>query len=320
MYPNAKSMKKKTPILGVAVVLILILHFNIKAQEFLPNSWSDYVYTFDDTAHWHSLTIDTINIIDNIWQISMPNKSFINHAYSYPNVIITNTINGYPANNFSTFTIFHEVQGGFIDGVVAVLSGFYMVDTDTLTDYGFIEFSPDNGVTWINLLNDTMYSDYYNWITNKPVLSGKSMEWEFFAIELAGIKDVFQLDSTSIVNYRFSFITDDVDNVKDGLAFDNLHFQDYLLLLEDNPENFSIEVFPNPFNDFLFISFNELNTINDVIIYQVTDMFGSCNRRTFKSSISNTNRILLNNLKPGYYILSVNSKNSILYKQKIIKL
>ncbi|PJB55951.1 MAG: hypothetical protein CO098_15280 [Bacteroidetes bacterium CG_4_9_14_3_um_filter_41_19] len=70
-------MKKKIPLLGVVVVLILILHFNIKAQEFLPNSWSDYVCTFYYTSHWHGLTIDTINIIDNIWQISKPNKSFI---------------------------------------------------------------------------------------------------------------------------------------------------------------------------------------------------------------------------------------------------
>lgn len=312
-------MIKKSPLIITIWVLILLLQFETKAQELLPDSWNDYIFTFEDTTFWHSLTIDTIDNPDNVWQIGQPQKSIINYAYTPPNVIITDTLNGYPSNNISTFVIYHEAQGGFIEGGVAVLSGFFKVDSDSISDYGIIDISPDNGITWINLLTDTLYTDYYNWITNKPVLTGRTLDWQFFAVQLAGIRDAFQLDSTSIIKYRFSFLSDGIDNARDGLAYDNLHFQDYLLGVNENQKNYSVDVYPNPCKDYLWITINSIKQQNKLINFEIIDMSGK-NFKISKSPYFNDNRILLNKLKPGNYILIIKNSDRIIYKQKIIKL
>jgi len=241
------------------VFVLIQLPMNSFAQYNIPDGWMDYIYTFDDTTHWHSLSIDTINNPDNIWQIGHPQKNTIDNAFSQPNVIITDTIDSYPSNNLSVFEILHQAQEGFIEGGVAIFSGFYYVDSDSLLDYGTIEFSPDDGTTWINLLTDTAYSDYYNWFTEKPILTGSSISWTFFGIQLAGIKEIFEIDSTTIVRYKISFFSDEVNNNRDGLAFDDLHFKDYLLKINNLDKPVFIDIFPNPCQKILSVSVKDFN-------------------------------------------------------------
>ena len=59
-------------------------------------------------------------------------------------------------------------DGGFAFVHTAILSGEYYVNSDSLTDFGLIEFSPDNGTTWIDLINDTTYANDLWW--NSPKL------------------------------------------------------------------------------------------------------------------------------------------------------
>jgi hypothetical protein len=68
------------------------------------------VYFIDFDTPWSQaehITIDTISNPNNIWQIGVPNKPLFNTAYSVPNVIVTDTINTVPANDTSTFYLFH---------------------------------------------------------------------------------------------------------------------------------------------------------------------------------------------------------------------
>jgi hypothetical protein len=309
-------MKNLIPLHIFVFILIQLPMISI-AQYNMPDEWGDYIYTFDDTTHWHSLSIDTINNPDNIWQIGHTQKNTIDNAFSQPNVIITDTIDSYPPNNLSIFEIVHQAQDGFIDGGVAVFSGFYYVDSDSLFDYGTIEFSPDDGATWINLLTDTVYSDYYNWFTEKPILTGSSINWTFFGIQLAGFKEIFEIDSTTIVRYKISFFSDVVNNNKDGLAFDDLHFKDYLLKINNLDEPVFIDISPNPCQEILSVSVKDFNESKLTLI--LLDINGEIiKHKTLLNN--NVNEINMNELTPGIYIIIVKNKTKIIYQQKLIKL
>jgi len=292
--------------------------FEMQAQIRLPEGWQEYLYSFDDSTHWHSLTIDTINNPFNIWQIGKPHKNSINSAFSGSRVIITDTVNSYPENTLSKFEFAHHAQEGFIEGVVAVFSGFYFVNADSLSDYGSIEFSPDNGNTWINLLTDTDYSDYYHWFTENPVLTGNSFGWHFFGIQLAEMNKVFEIDTTTIIRYRISFISDDINNQKDGIAFDDLRFQDHLLGLNEGNNVDSIEIYPNPGNDILYVRAN--SSLNEQMRYSLLNINGGLiETKTLPTNISST--INIEELKPGIYVIYILDRhNRPIKQQKIIKL
>lgn len=66
-------------------------------------------------------------------------------------------------------------------------------NSDSLNDYRMIEFSPDNGITWIDLLNDTEYSSYYYWQPPKPVLTGNSNGWQRFYVNVTNLGAIFNL-------------------------------------------------------------------------------------------------------------------------------
>lgn len=66
---------------------------------------------------------------------------------------------------------------GFTWPHTVILSGQYFVNSDTLTDFGIIEMSPDNGNTWIDLINDTINAYAIQWNVTKPTLTGNSNGW-----------------------------------------------------------------------------------------------------------------------------------------------
>lgn len=286
------------------------------AQYSLPDGWQEYIYTFEDTAHWHSLSIDTINYPYNSWQIGHPQKNTIDNAFSQPNVIITDTLDSYPPNNISVFEIVHQAQDGFVDGGVAVFSGFYFVDSDSLLDYGIIEFSPDDGTSWINLLTDTLYSDYYNWFTEKPVLTGTSFGWQFFGIQLAGMKEIFEIDHTTVVRFKISFISDENNNEKDGLAFDDFHFKDYLLKTDDLDEAVLVQISPNPCHEVLRVKV--LKSFENNLTLTLLNLNGELVKHETLPN-NNVNEINMNEISRGNYIIIIKNKNRIIHRQKILK-
>ena len=107
--------------------------------------------------------------------------------------MITDTINLYPISNYSSFIIQNIASYGNIYGM-KMFTGNYMVNTDSLTDYGKIEFSPDNGITWVNIINDTTYSASITCYSTKPVLTGNSGTFYlFFDVVLADNGSVFNI-------------------------------------------------------------------------------------------------------------------------------
>lgn len=152
------------------IILIIIIAFCIKGNA----QYEGYlICNFEESSESY-LTIDKVNDTNNIWQIGEPGKSYLSSAYSSPNVIITDRIHTYPVNDTSSFYITCVAGFGFeLNGVVGI-GGYYKVDSDSLLDYGKIEISTDNGLSWFDPLSDSILeTDIFS---NKPTFTGRS-EW-----------------------------------------------------------------------------------------------------------------------------------------------
>jgi hypothetical protein len=181
------------------------------------------------------LTIDVNSNPTNIWQIGSPQKQVLSNAWSTPKVIITDSINSYPNNDTSSFTIECTAiqSSSSVSWTNFTLNFQYFVDSDTLSDFGMIEFSPDNGVTWIDLINDPTYAQYLAWVTNNnvgqvPVLTGTSGAWIEANLNMRQLGIFLDIQPGTPFLWRFTFISDGIQNNRDGIMYDNI-------LLEINP-------------------------------------------------------------------------------------
>ena len=231
-----------------------ILTFQIGFVDDVITSYSiHYTKLYDE---FFRLETDTVSNPDNIWEIGHPDKTIFNSACSEPNVIITDTSNTYPINDTSVFIVKHvsDWSGGFQLHHTVILQGKYQVNCDTLTDFGKIEFSPDNGLTWVDLINDEEYYEMncYDWWTEKPVLTGNTTAWAEFRVWVAGFGPVFDIQPGDTVLYKFSFISDAVQTNKDGLMYDDFRFEDYAETIEKMNNNPDLIVFPNPTTGFSY--------------------------------------------------------------------
>lgn len=269
----------------ILLVLGLIMIFMSTSFAQLFDDWYDL--HFDSQFGLQHLTIDTISNPNNIWQIGAPQKTIFNSAYSTPNVLATDTVNEYPINDTSIFYITNVASGGGFEWPhTVVLAGQYFVNSDTLTDYGKIEFSPDNGTTWIDMLNDTVGYWYWN-SYEKPTLTGNSNQWKSFWVNLAELGHYYGVQDGDTILYKFTFISDGIQTNKDGLMYDDLHFEDWVEGIEEvGYDLIKSKCFPNPVKDELVISFdnNQYSTF-DLYIY---NMLGSeiYNYKTNSNSVN----------------------------------
>lgn len=293
---------------------ILILNFLSFVSISVFGQLGDYYdLNFDGSFSIEHLAIDTSSNPNNIWQVGMVQKSIFSSAFSPPNVIVTDTINAYPTNDTSSFILTNVVYGpGFMLPFVVIVSGQYYVNSDTLTDYGTIEMSPDNGNTWIDLINDTVYTDAIWWGTTKPTLTGNSNGWLNFNANIAGLGPIFNIQSGDTILYRFTFISDSVQTFKDGLMFDDFHFEDYAEGIEEIQNDNLISVYPNPVNDQLSIKINQINSSQTI---QITNYQGQVvyDNKYFQDSYIDTKH--LNN---GLYFLSYSDTKSFSVKKFVV--
>lgn len=269
------------------------IHFG-HSQDFCDGI---YDISFEGTYYCPNLIIDTVNNAGNIWQIGRPQKTVFDSAYSWPNVIATDTASAYPTNDTSVFVLKNVDVGGFALHHTAVLGGYYRVNTDSLNDYGLIEFSPDNGLTWVDLINDTVYNSYYDWYTAKPVLTGNSNGWKNFSVRLEDLGPVFNMNWADTFLYRFTFISDNIPDTLDGLMFDNLHFHNEY----EGIEEYSLvksKAYPNPVNGVLTVDFD--NT--EYLPFQLS-VFDNIGRQVYSQAEITNDRVSINtdNYHTGIY-------------------
>ena len=131
---------------------IMLLCFAI---FFIKSSKGQYTVVAEESTNFENNTslihIDTTN--GNIWQIGTPQKTFFGNSYSVPYSIMTDTLNSYPINTFSTFTFEYNDTNFWYTIPDASIGFWHKYEMDSLKDGGYVEISLDSGMTWTNVAN-----------------------------------------------------------------------------------------------------------------------------------------------------------------------
>lgn len=272
--------------------LAFLIYFNLVFGQ-----WN-YTYNFEDTNYYGFLEFEAIDSLhDNTWQIGKPQKTVFTSANSFPNVIVTDTLAPYPINDSSIFIITQNDFSHTRCTPIFYFSGYYWVNSDTLTDYGKIEVSPDLGTTWLELLK----------------VSGNSNGWVYFSIELYNLLSSFgnYVDYDTVL-YRFSFVSDDIHSGKDGLMFDDLNFyyESGVSVYEIDPEK-GFKIYPNPSKNKLNIHLIENLDLQEISILDVSG------KQVVKLE-NKLKEIDISNLENGVYMLNLKSAQGIFQERFII--
>jgi len=291
----------------------VIILFTLLVLPLVGNCQSNitfYSFTFEDTTHEHFMYRDTVSNPNCIWQIGQPQKTVFTSSQTSPNSIITDTLNSYPINDTSSFIIKHEVGGGYLQYGVPVmqLSASYFVNSDSLNDFGKIEFSPDNGNSWILISEDTLNDGSgITWPNNDYfVLTGNSNGWKTLFIEMSTY-DYSTFNSGDTVQYRFTFISDNNPESLDGLMFDNINVSDFAGGSIKEFSSFNVITYPNPFTTTINFNYNHL-TEGKLFIYDMTG------KLVHTETIKNTNSTTVNTsefTKGIYFYKIVDSKTGL---------
>ena len=242
-------------------------------------NYADVIYIY--TVHYHH----------NIWQVGAPHKTVFNAPYSYPNAIITDTLNPYPPNDTSVFTFtFPDIAVVYpYTPIAANFSFFYQLNIDTGATV-LIEFSKDSGRTWINLQDTTPPTLSYV----LPLL--KTPWWhEFYLTFLWGLVG----DTLSL---KFTLISGNDTSGKDGWMIDNLWLDYYTEGIPTIQNNTHLTLYPNPATTQLTIS--APNAINDITI---TNLLGQ--RVMTSPDLSKGAEVIsidVSGLPAGLYFVKVN--------------
>lgn len=300
-----------------AFIIIAILFISVKTF-----SQNYYEITFEGNGVYendfrHFLYRDTISNPANIWQIGAPQKTVFTSASSLPNAIVTDTLNYYPINDTSSFIIRHIADLGFVMNTGVLLAGKYNVHSDTLIDFGSIEFSPDNGSTWIDLNTTTVYASNIMWTSPEPILSGNSTGWKSFSVVHQGLGVIFGISIGDTVMWRFTFRSDGIQTNKDGLMFDSIYVWDVPPIgVNDMNSDNSIGVDPNPTNGgIIAVAVTSSGVEKQIEVYNLLGeklftMPVEANQKEVKLDLSTFSK--------GMYLIKVETENGVLCK-KIIK-
>ncbi|MFB6317064.1 T9SS type A sorting domain-containing protein [Saccharicrinis sp. FJH54] len=310
-------------------ILFAICFLGLVRSSVYPQDYDRIIYVWDTITFekpYEYLEVDTSS--QNIWQIGQPQKSIFESAYSGKNVIVTDTVKSYPANNYSYFDIkigrFNYPDYYPYDLFIEFKQKY---DTDTLKDGGYITISYDNGKSWLNVFKDTsyffnetprsLYNGYYEYMTTKLTneeigFSGNSQSWQNIILAWyvlpAGLKTM-KFDAMDTLIIRFNFISDSVDTGKEGWMIDDikLYSVDLGNNIEYNDLKEIITIYPNPSSGILNIRLKAVYKKIQVDVYDLTGKMVLNEIFNDKYEVA----LSVNNLLPGTYIIKVNPDNEI---------
>jgi hypothetical protein len=287
----------------------MVFEFNfVKSQD------KEVLIDFEDTAK-----IKTYILLDtnqgNLWRIGKPNKSIIHTAYSGNYAIMTDLNKPYPTNNKSSFIIKYFSSDEIKEGGTVYIFGQYKFDSDSLIDTGIVEYSIDKGYYWLNIM---LYHGWWGWgiqdsNDKQPMFSGNVTDrWHQFSFSLPTIEASTALDSLYI---RFTFISDSIDNSKEGWIIDNLNLFYYGPgSIRNIKENIKFIIYPNPAKNSETINvFCKESNIEFLTIYN------TIGAKVFEKKQPETNTTLnCNTFNKGIYFVQLSDSHGNNAVKKII--
>ena len=265
----------------------------------------------------------------NIWQIGEPDKIFFDSAFSPTNAIVTDTQNFYPINNISYFDLkigkFNYNRYYHYDIFIEIKHKF---DTDTLKDGGFITVSYDKGSTWMNIIKDTVYWGVTPFVENLNLyslsdtlyngeygFSGHSNDWvtTWFTWNFPPVKSRMDyIGDTMII--RFNFISDSIDNNREGWMIDNIKLYSVDLGCgNDDIKPLEFTISPNPMNKSAIIELDDYSKIE----LSIFDIQGRIVRQ---NNYINNQAIVIDKdkLNSGIYFVKIRTDKNLIGIRKLI--
>ncbi|MBN2273658.1 MAG: T9SS type A sorting domain-containing protein [Bacteroidales bacterium] len=270
---------------------------------------------FEETSQYNYIVIDT----NHVWFIAKAEKQILfantpNNKHS----LITDT-SGYYKNNIRSSVKFKLCFSWAEDYTIMF---WHKYDFEKNKDGGIIETSHDNGVTWQNILYDTLImnnvkltgglysnSDIIGSYGNQPGYTGrqpedKSVRIEFYARE-------YMLEDTMLL--RFTISTDSNDAQNEGWMLDDFSFFGGETAIEYHINEIKTLIYPNPANKYIKIE-NEPNRVNEVKVISLTG------ETMLEQKGDNISVLNIESLSAGLYIVvSMNERNDY-NVSKLVKL
>ncbi len=241
-----------------------------------------------------------------VWQIGPPQKETLNFAYSGDFVIITDSVNPYPVNDTSSFTIHHVVDQLSLPGgnvYAFAFRGAYFAQLDD-GDECKMEYSINQGESWYDLINaDDLQSEYYiTWHSEIPDFSVHTAGWELFDLEwsifLKYEESGQEIMTGDTIQIRFSLISVSIPGNAEGIMFDSFTMEQYAeSVFNTNFRAFDSTVQPNPTKNSTEILFSNPNSLETTV-----SIFNQMGREVQTSqTIDNRIAIDLKFLQAGIY-------------------
>ena len=261
----------------ICLTAVLLLCFVRYATAQYSTQYFDGADTIcNSNMYVSSICISIDNDSTNIWQVGIPQKSIFDSAATYPNALLTDTINYYPPNNSSSFQFTYVPWYNW--GILAI-QWKQKLDMDSGWDGGKIEFSVDSGMTWQNAFNNPYVYNFYGFqpanadtLPNGDfVFSGTDSSWR----DIWLCYDLTWLSFNDSITVRFTFISDSVNNNKEGWMIDNLisHMTIIHTVKEVEQENY-FNVYPNPASSIVHIQAQKIMDYHIIETMELVDPLG----------------------------------------------
>lgn len=350
------------------LICVCVYSSNISAQE--NNNFSmtkdckiqHIIFEYRDMFEWfeyfddyNAYIYDSLDIVrynfndtNNIWQVVAPNKGdWITGGWQpYPDtfptkVLITDSLNPYPINNFSTvefymikpaWTYFYNFCWSFF-----TFNFRFKCETDTLQDGFYVEVSFDGGQTFANaqdttgiksLVNGPTYIDPTEMIVFRTPLynsygvsgtyeTGYPDGWHNYNLTCYWDNQHAHDVDTAII--RLNFISDSINTNKRGVIIDNVNvdiLDQCIVTVENNLLKYTVNLFPNPLNDNSLLHFYNPNC--EIFKLDIVDNNG---KLIYKDETSEQYFQIGNlDLKNGIYYYRLSNKYGEVKIDKFLKL
>lgn len=220
-----------------------LITFLATTSTSFSQTWTQYFDGADTSGYFVDVVIAPDST--NCWQVGRPSKNIFDTASTIPNAILTDSINSYPINNFSSFG-FSLLPDMFPWGIIAI-QWKQKLDMEFGKDGGLIEYSIDR-VNWIDAFNNPYVYNFYGFDPSNVTtiaggngaFSGTDSTW----------KDVWLCYDNSwastfdTIHFRFTLKSDTTDTQQEGWMIDNLMVHLTMIHTVDEIQQEYLKVFP----------------------------------------------------------------------------